>query len=206
MRKFTRCIAVLIVAFLLNCFVQTEAAAAENKETHPPAACKTVFECLDTKAGKEDQLKQQQETKAESSASGGSGVVTFIKVLFSLGLVLFLLFFLLKMIQKRTKNYQEGKALQSLGGLNVGSNRSVQMIKAGSSVLVIGVGETVTLLKEINEEEEVKLLLSSSQQETGNRLKQTSGFSDVFKAQLRELSGERGDLLKRLLRKGKADD
>ncbi|KSU85080.1 flagellar protein FliO/FliZ [Fictibacillus enclensis] len=206
MRKFTRCIAVLIVAFLLNCFVQTEAAAAENKETQAPAACKTVFECLDTKAGKEDQAKQQQETKAESSATGGSGVVTFIKVLFSLGLVLFLLFFLLKMIQKRTKNYQEGKVLQSIGGLSVGSNRSVQIIKAGSSVLVIGVGETVTLLKEINEEEEVKQLLSSSPQETGSRLKKTSGFSDVFKAQLGELSGERGDLLKRFVRKGKADD
>ncbi|WP_396193881.1 flagellar biosynthetic protein FliO [Fictibacillus barbaricus] len=76
-----------------------------------------------------------------------------------LGIVLAILFIVLKFIQKKSVSFQDGKNLQSLGGIGVGQNRSIQLIKTGSSVLVVGVGDTITLLKEVTDEAEVKSMM-----------------------------------------------
>jgi flagellar protein FliO/FliZ len=49
--------------------------------------------------------------------------------------------------------------MKNLGGTNLGGNRSVQMIKVGNSILVVGIGENVELLKEINDEQEVNMII-----------------------------------------------
>jgi flagellar protein FliO/FliZ len=93
------------------------------------------------------------------TAESGSTFFMLVKLIFMLGIVLAILFFVLRFIQKKSVSFQDGKNLQSLGGIGVGQNRSVQLIKTGNSVLVVGVGDTVTLLKEITDEDEVKVML-----------------------------------------------
>jgi flagellar protein FliO/FliZ len=112
---------------------------------------------------KSDQPAKQDNTEIIEKSEGGSTFFMLVKLIFMLGVVLAILYFVLRFIQKKSVRFQDGKNLQSLGGIGVGQNRSVQLIKTGNSVLVLGVGDTVTLLKEITEESEVKSMLNQQQ-------------------------------------------
>ncbi|SFD87809.1 flagellar protein FliO/FliZ [Bacillus sp. OV194] len=225
MSKFIRCTTIVLFSFLLL-FNGYQAVSAEEggSSRASSAECKTVYECLDKKAEKSESGKKQENVQEQSSlTSGGSSFLTFVKVIIAMGFVLFLLIYLLKFIQRRTKNFQEGKALQSVAGIGVGANRSIQAVKVGSSVLIVGVGESVTLLKEVTDEEEVEKLLRQDPAETPklpmragevwNSLKKkrqsaspSADFSSVMKAQLEEMTTERKSVLKMLGKKGKADE
>jgi flagellar protein FliO/FliZ len=108
---------------------------------------------------KNDNKSQSKSSESKEPAENESTFFMLVKLIFMLGIVLAILFFVLRFIQKKSVSFQDGKNLQSLGGIGVGQNRSVQLIKTGNSVLVVGVGDTVTLLKEITNEDEVKMML-----------------------------------------------
>ncbi|MDN4073427.1 flagellar biosynthetic protein FliO [Fictibacillus terranigra] len=218
MGKLMRCTVIVLLAFLFLFHGYRGVSAEEGGSSREASACKTVYECLDKKTDKSDSDDKQQMVQDSSS-----GVLTVVKMVIALGIVLFLLIYLLKFIQRRTKTFQEGKALQSLAGIGVGANRSIQAVKVGSSVLIVGVGESVTLLKEINEEEEVEKLLRQGPAEMP-RLQMKAGevwsylfknrtstsastdFSEVMKEQLAEISAEKKSVLKMLGKKGKEDE
>ncbi|MGM0803401.1 MAG: flagellar biosynthetic protein FliO [Bacillota bacterium] len=106
--------------------------------------------------------KGEKEAPADNSPVSSESESTFmmlVKLVFMLGIVLAILFFVLRFIQRKSISFQDGKNLQSLGGIGIGQNRSVQLIKTGNSVLVVGVGDSVTLLKEITDEVEVQMML-----------------------------------------------
>lgn len=50
--------------------------------------------------------------------------------------------------------------MQNLGGISVGSQKSVQLVKVGNSLYLVGVGEDVNMLKEITDEHECKSLIA----------------------------------------------
>jgi flagellar protein FliO/FliZ len=108
---------------------------------------------------KNDNKGQSKSSESKEPAENESTFFMLVKLIFMLGIVLAILFFVLRFIQKKSVSFQDGKNLQSLGGIGVGQNRSVQLIKTGNSVLVVGVGDTVTLLKEITNADEVKMML-----------------------------------------------
>lgn len=108
---------------------------------------------------KNDNKDETKSSESKEPAENESTFFMLVKLIFMLGIVLAILFFVLRFIQKKSVSFQDGKNLQSLGGIGVGQNRSVQLIKTGNSVLVVGVGDTVTLLKEITNEDEVKMML-----------------------------------------------
>ncbi|MBH0167744.1 flagellar biosynthetic protein FliO [Fictibacillus sp. 18YEL24] len=106
--------------------------------------------------------KGEKEAPADNSPVSSESESTFmmlVKLVFMLGIVLAILFFVLRFIQRKSVSFQDGKNLQSLGGIGIGQNRSVQLIRTGNSVLVVGVGDSVTLLKEITDEVEVQMML-----------------------------------------------
>ena len=70
-------------------------------------------------------------------------------------------------ISKKTKSYQKANFIENLGGTNLGSNRSIQLVKVGNRVLIVGVGEDIQLLTEIEDEAERKQLLVEYNQENG---------------------------------------
>ena len=85
--------------------------------------------------------------KTETSSQGDSLSVTafdFIKMFIALGFVLFLVYFLLKFVTKRNRIFQQGQSVMNLGGTNLGQNKSIQVVKVGKRVLVVGVGESIT--------------------------------------------------------------
>ncbi|MBH0173087.1 flagellar biosynthetic protein FliO [Fictibacillus sp. 23RED33] len=119
---------------------------------------KSVYDTINNS----DQKGEKEKAPAETSPVNAKSESTFmmlVKLVFMLGIVLAILFFVLRFIQRKSVSFQDGKNLQSLGGIGIGQNRSVQLIKTGNSVLVVGVGDSVTLLKEITNEDEVQMML-----------------------------------------------
>lgn len=86
-----------------------------------------------------------------------------LQLFLALGVVILGIYVLLKFINKRSQNVQGHSLVRNIGGVGVGSNRSVQVVHIGNRILIVGVGETVELLKEIDDPDELEVILKSNQ-------------------------------------------
>ncbi|PYZ98028.1 hypothetical protein CR205_05380 [Alteribacter lacisalsi] len=77
----------------------------------------------------------------------------------ALGFVLLLIYGMLRLINRRTRTLKGSRTIQTIGGVNVGANRSVQIVRAGDKLLIVGVGDDVRLLREIDDPDEVAQML-----------------------------------------------
>ncbi|WP_245844007.1 flagellar biosynthetic protein FliO [Oceanobacillus rekensis] len=100
--------------------------------------------------------------------SNGSLAFEIVKMFFALILVIALIYILIKFLSKRNKLFNHVKALDNLGGISVGQNKSIQIIRIGSQLYLVGVGENVELLQEITDEEVKRDILLSSERTTDN--------------------------------------
>lgn len=161
-------------------------------------------------------------TQKTEAAQVGITIWDFIRMIFATAFVVALLYFLLKFINKKSRSFKSTQLVENLGGTALGGNRSVQIVKVGNELFIIGVGENVQLLKEIDDQKERQQILS----DYNNRLEQMSqtgdivtkilektkkklhsnqqdaSFSSLFKAQLDELSKGRKKLFDEMERKG----
>ncbi|KAB2337521.1 flagellar biosynthesis protein FliZ [Cytobacillus depressus] len=140
----------------------------------------SVKDCIEhPELCKQQQLPQTQETKKSKSAETVNVGLTawdFIKMIFATIFVVALLYFLLKFINKKNKMYKSSQLVENLGGTALGTNRSVQLIKVGNRILVVGVGENIQLLKEIEDPEEYNHLIS----EYNDKIEQLVDPSDIM--------------------------
>src|SRR5690606_15758640 len=81
---------------------------------------------------------QEEPTSRDESTNVGLNAWDFIKMIFATIFVIALLYFLLKFINKRSKQYKSTQLVENLGGTTLGTNRSVQLIKVGEHILVVG--------------------------------------------------------------------
>lgn len=118
-----------------------------------------VKDCLE---GGEDCADINEETPPEINNNEGeqpndsnsqSVILIFLRMFFALVAVLGLIYILLRFLNKRHKLHHHGQALENLGGISVGQNKSIQVIRVGSNMYLIGVGENVELLHEIVDED-----------------------------------------------------
>lgn len=148
----------LTLLFLSFTFVQ--AAYAEE--------IKTVYEEFPEKEDTATQPLQDTEQKEQEALPDNQttnqaleiGFFDYVKVIFMLFFVILLLYLFLRFLNKKS-NITSGKELiQNLGGVSLGSNKNVQILKIGQKLYLVGVGENVNLLKEITEKEEVDALVT----------------------------------------------
>lgn len=97
--------------------------------------------------------------------SGTSFFMLFIQMIAALAVVIALIYIMLRFVGKRTRSFRDHQTLQSIGGVPLGTNRSLQMIKLGDRILVVGVGETIQLIKEIDDQTEVAKIMEQHQSE-----------------------------------------
>ncbi len=105
-------------------------------------------------------------------------LIDFLKMLAALAAVLLLIYYLLKFIQKRSRLYQQTRALENLGGISLGANKSVQIVRVGDEFYLIGVGDDVQLLAKIDDPNTLEELLKS---ET-NAKENPSSFQNILKS------------------------
>ncbi|MCA1320913.1 flagellar biosynthetic protein FliO [Bacillus tianshenii] len=171
----------------------------ENSEKEKPATTE------------KDQTESFKDTEMVNQTSVPTVTVwDFVKMIFALGFVLLLIYGALRLINKRNKWFDNGRSVENIGGTNLGNNKSLQLVKVGNSILVVGVGDSINLLKEITDEKEADLLLEAYKNRTEsaplttdtfkewmNKLPlskstgKTSQFSSLLKEQIGQLSQDR---------------
>ncbi|SHR14354.1 flagella biosynthesis protein FliZ [Mycobacteroides abscessus subsp. abscessus] len=190
----------------------------------------SIKDCLEDESKcSEDQLKEvenNEETATDNNENTPTVGLTFwdfIKMVFATIFVIALLYAVLKFINKRSRSFSSNQLVENLGGTALGTNRSIQIVKIGNRVLVVGVGEDVKLLKEIDDEDEARQIIN----DYNNRMdqlvqpsdivtkliertrnikqgtsKEETSFSSTLKAQLEELSKGRKKLFDEMDKKG----
>jgi flagellar protein FliO/FliZ len=186
---------------------------------------KSVKDCLKDPScdgGQAD--KTTNESDDEKSSQVGVTFLDFIRMIFATAFVAALIYFLLKFINKKSMSYKSSQLVENLGGTSLGANRSVQIVKAGNKLLIVGVGENIQLLKEIDDPEEysqiiqeynnkmeqlvqpsdiVTKLLKRAKKDGGN---QRSEFSALLKNQLNDMASGRKKMLEEFQKKGSEKD
>ena len=85
-------------------------------------------------------LSQPSSGTAQQSSSGGGLVRTIVGLAVVIG-VIYGLYWVLKQIKAAREDKALGTGLQMLATLPLGQNRSMQLIRAGDEVVLVGVGE-----------------------------------------------------------------
>ena len=121
-------------------------------------------------------------------------------VLYTL-LIVAMIYGLIKFLAARQKNLQPNQAVKLMGGTPLGNNKSLQLVKVGGQMYLIGVGDEVTLIKEFSDANEItgiekdldqqqpalsKNLLNFTKKKIGDFSKSPNkgGFDQLFKQSL----------------------
>ncbi|KAB7708062.1 flagellar biosynthesis protein FliZ [Bacillus aerolatus] len=192
-----------------------------------------VKDCLESpeKCGQETGQKEDepggQSQQIEKERAVGVTFWDFLKMIGALAFVLALIYFLLRFVNQKSRSYQQTKLIQHLGGSPLGGNRSIQMVKVGDRILILGVGEDIQLIKEIDDEQELtrfidhyseqmdqmlqpqdvitKLISKWKSKETPTDGKQDE-FKKMFESKLSEMKRSRNQTISKMSSKEKKHD
>ena len=125
----------------------------------------------------DEPVNLQDEQPAEVEAGNTNIFFLLIKLVFYTIVVVGLIYLLIRFLSKRQRKLQHHSVFTPIGGTPLGNNKSVQIVKVGNSLYMLGVGDNINLLKEIQDEEEVKHILDTAEE-------QQSGFSFINRKQV----------------------
>ncbi len=121
-------------------------------------------------------------------------------------LILAMIYGLIKFLAIRQRKFQPNQAVQLMGGTPLGNNKSLQLVKVGEQVLLIGVGDQVTLIKEFANTDEIGLDRASDDmalQNFGNPLLKLSKWKKETDESRNNKTSRFEDLLAQSLNKQK---
>ncbi|CDQ19732.1 flagellar biosynthetic protein FliO [Halobacillus karajensis] len=176
----------------------------------------SAFECLDnpqlegcpSSEGGEDVEKQTTE-KAVEMGTGSSLIWNIVKLIFALIFVVVLIYGLLKFFNQKNKVFNQNRTMENLGGMNLAPNRSIQAVRIGEQILILGVGESVQMITEVSDEEtrnallrrennggpqprlDVKKWMDKWNEEQRKEDPSSTQFQHLFEKQLNDMKGKR---------------
>lgn len=192
-----------------------------------------VKDCLEApeKCGQEAETKQDgqtgQDQQTERTETVGVTIWDMLKMMGALLLVVALIYFLLRFVNKNTHSYQQTKVIQHLGGSSLGGNRSIQVVKTGDRLFILGVGENIQLIKELDDPKEVEHIVSQYNDQVDQLLQpkdaltnilnkwkkkdehaksQSNSFETLFEEKLSELKRDRKEQIEKITNKEKKRD
>ncbi|WP_062048737.1 flagellar biosynthetic protein FliO [Bacillus sp. JCM 19034] len=125
----------------------------------------------------------------------------FIQTIAALAFVIFLLYMFLRFVGKRSQSFRSTQMLQNIGGAQLGTNRSIQIIRVNDRIFVVGVGESIHLLKEITDPEEVTKMIEQHQQKIESFDQPLDKVKSWFKKENRNEPQTSHDAFKQILTK-----
>lgn len=158
-----------IVLFLTSLFflsIVTQPVYAEQPSS--------VLDCLENEEDcEEEQIESPEETNDTNDGDlvGGDSFQStslffnVLKMIVALLFVLALIYGIVLVLKKRNKLMQHNDLIENLGGISVGQNKSIQLIRIGSHIYVVGVGDHVDLMLEVTEPEVIEALLDQENKE-----------------------------------------
>ncbi|MFD1450504.1 flagellar biosynthetic protein FliO [Oceanobacillus sojae] len=146
----------------------------------------------------------------EDDSSNTSMGWQIVRLIVGLALVLGLVYIVLKLLGKRNGFNQQPGLLRNVGGVSVGANKSVQIIRVGNRYYLIGVGDNVELLEEIDDPETIEQLIDQSEEKNPDTLSLFSkgkneksskssdkSFNQLLTRELQSIRKNRQDLIKK---------
>ncbi len=166
---------ILILFLAFNILISTDASAQEWGDGDG-----TISDMINQgePEGENDSSDREEERQGNiltgDAGENGSGTIgtgentpnlflLSLQMFAALAVVIFLINALLKFVNKRSRSFQQHSTIENIGGVGLGANRSVQVVKVGRKLFLVGVGETVQLIKEIEDPEEIKEITESVQ-------------------------------------------
>ncbi|MFZ7944703.1 flagellar biosynthetic protein FliO [Neobacillus sp. 19] len=141
---------VLLTALFLMVNMPVQSALASEK---------TVYEQFQKNSQQEKNL-----TPARTESPAASTGLYALQFIGSFLLIIALIYLLLRFISRRTKVHGAGGIFHAIGGHPLGTNRSVQILMIGDTLYILGVGESINVIRTIPPgEEQTKLLASVAQ-------------------------------------------
>ena len=173
----------------------------------------TVAEYFKQKSSSEVDGNKEEMNQISDSASADVTFFDFFKMILALAFVLGLIYFLLRFVKSKNRFISGSKYLENLGGTSLGQNRSVQLIKAGNRILILGVSDSVHLLKEIDDPNEIEQIMKDNEEKAQinvqeslrnvwNLNRKMSKKESTFKEELQSLLQERNEQMKLFSKKG----
>ncbi|KAA0957501.1 flagellar biosynthesis protein FliZ [Planococcus sp. ANT_H30] len=124
-----------------------------------------------------------------------------VQLIFYTLLIVVMIYGLIKFLAARQKNLQPNQAVKLMGGTPLGNNKSLQVVKIGSQMYLLGVGDEVTLIKEFSDAMEINNIekdfeqqqpalsknlfdLTKKKMEGFSKKAQKNGFDQLFKQSL----------------------
>lgn len=114
----------------------------------------------DTFQNKSDQQQKSGSSTLENPPKTSIGLY-LLQFFGSFLLIIGLLYVVLRVVSRKTKLFNSGGAFHALGGHSFGNNRSLQMVMVGDTLYILGVGDSVNLIRTIPPGEEQTKLLES---------------------------------------------
>ncbi|KGX88436.1 flagellar biosynthetic protein FliO [Pontibacillus litoralis] len=164
--------ALLLLTAMMVCFFLPNVALAVEDSVE----C-MVGQCDDEDTMQNGEGERQTPSPTQSTKDGPSILWQFIKLISALALIIGLLYALLKFMNKRNKMFHNVKTLQNLGGVSLGQNKSLQVVRIGDQLFAIGVGDNVELLTEITDEKTKRAL---TEQEANGHMATSSSMGTLF--------------------------
>lgn len=162
-------VALIVIIALLG---SQKVASAEQLNNSVKDCFQNPKKCQDPNLA---QSKNSSSQKENTSSQVGITIWDFVKMIAATLFVVGLLYFLLRFINKRSKSFKSTMLVENLGGATLGANRSVQIVKIGNQLFIVGVGDNIQLLKEIDNDEERAQILS----DYNNKMDQLVQPSDI---------------------------
>ncbi|EZH67258.1 hypothetical protein DH09_04805 [Bacillaceae bacterium JMAK1] len=104
----------------------------------------------------------------ENAAASESVWSVLFKLFLALFVVIALMYVLLRLLGRKNYQMQSSNTMQNIGGIPLGQNKSVQIVRIGDRLLVVGVGENIALLDEIRDEDEIERILNQKDEQTSS--------------------------------------
>lgn len=132
----------------------------------------------------DQQFEQKQTEELESNVpTTASTIGNGVKVVLSLVVVVGGFILLMRWLGSKTQGVKATQHMKHLGGVPLGKDRSVQLVKLGDQVYVLGVGESIQLIDRLDAE-----TMDEEQSEPLSlRTANSNAFLDTFKKQLAQL-------------------
>lgn len=155
----------------------------------------SINDCLKLQEQQESNNNLLEET---GSMTEGSLLISFVKMIFALLLILGLIYIIFKMVGRKKLSLQQSKVIENLGGIPLGNNKSIQLVKIGNEVIVLGVGEDIRMLYKITDESTLSFI-EQNQELTEAQTNIFEAIADTF--QREKKSNEEKDSFHQLFTK-----
>lgn len=86
---------------------------------------------------------------------------TLLYVFFILIVIIVMIILLIRFLSIKNRSWMSNRSIKTLSGIQLGQNKSLQIVEIGHSVFVIGVGDNVELIEKIDQIEEIEYIKSS---------------------------------------------